>query len=576
MRATCTEKGLTVNLIAGTHVVLIAMNLTKARATGLLGFSIERTDHTEGEKYFLKNFLLFKVNDTGAKADHSSDNNPFQEFLWGDYTAKPEHTYTYRVIAKKGRPGRLQPDNEVSVTVTTESEVTDDHAIFFNRGVAASQAYADKFHNQRPEKVPNNAAYIWLSRGLEEALLKFIGQASGPGFGLRACMYEFSYPEVLQAFGIASRAGADVRIVYDYNAKTVKDKSTGQSRTERDPGDRDLKAITTAGITALCTPRQQSDNISHNKFIVLLEGNRPVQVWTGSTNITEGGIFGHSNCGQIVRDPAIARVYLDYWKRISGDPGPKAFKAYVESLTPVPDKKGQKPPKQTMLPVLSPRPSIRALKWYAELMDGAKSGVFATFPFGVNADFLKVLAKRRAFLRYALLDKPSLGRGPNQVEIISRDPNNRATAGTTLKGGLAQWAAEKLTGLNVNVPYIHTKYMIIDPLGDDPIVINGSANFSENSILHNDENSLVARGDMRMADVFLGEFMRLFNHYYFRAAVTEPRKPNDTADSTHQAAANDPAGKVYLKETDGWAMRFFEASNPRARERKYFGGTIAI
>jgi phosphatidylserine/phosphatidylglycerophosphate/cardiolipin synthase-like enzyme len=38
---------------------------------------------------------------------------------------------------------------------------------------------------------------------------------------------------------------------------------------------------------------------------------------------------------------------------------------------------------------------------------------------------------------------------------------------------------EKLTGPNVR--YLHTKYMLVDLLGDDPIVVSGSANFSKPS-----------------------------------------------------------------------------------------------
>lgn len=40
----------------------------------------------------------------------------------------------------------------------------------------------------------------------------------------------------------------------------------------------------------------------HNKFFVLTENNKPIAVWTGSTNLTENGIFGHSNCGHVVED----------------------------------------------------------------------------------------------------------------------------------------------------------------------------------------------------------------------------------------------------------------------------------
>lgn len=81
------------------------------------------------------------------------------------------------------------------------------------------------------------------------------------------------------------------------------------------------------------------------------------------------------------------------------------------------------------------------------------------------------------------------------------------------KGELPNSLAERLTGLNENL-YIHDKFILIDPLGDDPTTVTGSANLSGASQSSNDENMLVIRSDRRVADVYFGEFMRLFDHLY--------------------------------------------------------------
>jgi phosphatidylserine/phosphatidylglycerophosphate/cardiolipin synthase-like enzyme len=65
------------------------------------------------------------------------------------------------------------------------------------------------------------------------------------------------------------------------------------------------------------------------------------------------------------------------------------------------------------------------------------------------------------------------------------------------------------------VHWVHTKFMLVDPLGRDPIVISGSANFSDASTNTNEENMLVIRGDQRVADIYFGEFMRSFAHLPF-------------------------------------------------------------
>jgi hypothetical protein len=46
------KKGdLSVQAIAGTHVVLLGIDLPEQDCPGLLGFALRREDHTEGEKY---------------------------------------------------------------------------------------------------------------------------------------------------------------------------------------------------------------------------------------------------------------------------------------------------------------------------------------------------------------------------------------------------------------------------------------------------------------------------------------------------------------------------------------------
>ena len=48
--------------------------------------------------------------------------HPFQSFLWGDYTAKTRHSYTYRVVAMRGKPKRLEQSEEVEVRIDTEDD----------------------------------------------------------------------------------------------------------------------------------------------------------------------------------------------------------------------------------------------------------------------------------------------------------------------------------------------------------------------------------------------------------------------------------------------------------------------
>ena len=83
----------------------------------------------------------------------------------------------------------------------------------------------------------------------------------------------------------------------------------------------------------------------------------------------------------------------------------------------------------------------------------------------------------------------------------------------------------------------------------------GSANFSKASSTDNDENMLVIRGNRRVAEIYLGEFMRLYNHCAFREWIASGRAP---ADATPQ----------HLRTNEWWKQYF--GNTERSRQREYF------
>ena len=131
------------------------------------------------------------------------------------------------------------------------------------------------------------------------------------------------------------------------------------------------------------------------------------------------------------------------------------------------------------------------------------------------------------------------------------------------KGELPNFLAEKLTGRNPNVPYIHDKFMLIDPLGDDPTTVTGSANFSPSSQTSNDENMLIIRSDQRVADVYFGEFMRLFDHLYARYLAKKIK--------AEQKKTKPKKGAGYLRPDASWVADHFGDST-KSRRRQYFHG----
>jgi phosphatidylserine/phosphatidylglycerophosphate/cardiolipin synthase-like enzyme len=555
---------LAVRAIGGLHVVTLAWDFVagqEGKREGLLGFALERSELRDGtvvERYFLRGIKRFKGKDEGLAPGTPvpTSEHPIQTFQWGDYTAKPETSYRYRVVPVYGQPKLVQLDDASATTVeiTTEAEAGPEdqepcHDVYFNRGVAGSQAYARKFGDTKPdENAPDAAQMKWLSRGLFEALTAFIRWAAGADaaqYTLRAMFYEFHYLPVGLAFAAAAQAGADVDIRYD--AQDYKKVNEAM--------------IAAAGIGHLCTPQKVRGGIRHNKFIVLLHGGQPVAVWTGSTNVSAGGIFGHSNVGHVVWDTDVARRYLEYWNRLA-DASVKTstLKAADLAAEPTPGP-GEPPPENGILTVFSPRDDAktdRTLNWYAELMGSAKRIVCMTFAFALDPLFAAVLERDDGVLRYGLFDKAPSAEFTDQITWVK---NTVIAAGAMLKkGDLEHFLGEHLSGFS-KIQYIHDKFMLIDPLGDDPIVVTGSANFSRGSQRDNDENMLVIRGSTRVADIYFGEFMRIFDHLYARYVVKKIKA----------AGTSDPnAG--YLKESwQDWVPAFF-GPGPKELRREFFMG----
>ena len=312
MRKLTEHDGIKLNAIAGTYVVTLGWDMAEHDCDGLMGFSVYRVDHTENEAYYLEGIKCFAETDPGfpSGASYPTDEQPVQSFQWADYTAKPGHEYSYTVAALGGTPSQLQVRRSAGLDITTESPESGDQDIYFNRGVAGSQAYVKRFGDRKPDKVPNRQAWIWLSRGLYEALCDFVESAIPGKHTLRIAAYEFHYPDFLRRLKDAIGRGVDVEVVYD-----------GRKAKPGDTNRTAILAVDQAGGKKLadhCTERtKNSSYIAHNKFIVKLEDGNPQSVWTGGTNFSDGGIFGHSNVGHLIEDPDIAGLYLQYWDALA-------------------------------------------------------------------------------------------------------------------------------------------------------------------------------------------------------------------------------------------------------------------
>lgn len=157
-------------------------------------------------------------------------------------------------------------------------------------------------------------------------------------------------------------------------------------------------------------------------------------------------------------------------------------------------------------------------------------------------------------------------RHPEAIKVRVNKTNLMLAVGHNVElNSFDRWVKEASSAVaRANVRWIHTKFMLVDPLGDNPIVITGSANFSDASTNANEENMLLIRGDKRVADIYLGEFMRSFAHYAFREAVYN-----------HQQGGKDTETwrPQFLATDNSWLTNYFAPGSPGELKRLYFSGS---
>jgi len=278
-------------------------------------------------------------------------------------------------------------------------------------------------------------------------------------------------------------------------------------------------------------------------------------------------------CTHVVENADVAECYLAYARKLKTDPETTLASGYkqwnvAESPAPVTEYI-----ESSMAPVYSPRPDVKALDWYGDLAGSARGALFMTFAFGMNETFRKVYGQDDDVLRFGLMEKEWNGKNKEAqiaaIRKIQALPNAVVAIGNHIPlSGLDQWLGElDKIDPKAHVQWIHLKFMLVDPLSKDPTIITGSANFSEASTKDNDENMLVIRGNTRVADIYLGEYMRLYSHYAFREAVAIflAKNPGKKPEDMRQG---------FLVEQGDWTRDYFNLKDKTARRarRLYFAG----
>ncbi|HTN25406.1 MAG TPA: phospholipase D-like domain-containing protein [Solirubrobacteraceae bacterium] len=561
MRAIGQSDGVSVKAYAGTSGVILAFDVAPAKRAGLLGFAIERTGGNRPRRW-LAGALTFPGVEHKPGEFPASDTAPIQKFRWSDYSVFPDSTYTYTVHPVYGEPAKPRVDPGPSVTVMTASITRGDHRIVFNRAAAASQAFSREFPEVRAAidaarkkgdpapPLPGNAR-AWLSRGALEQITGFCARALDPTWALDIAIYEYELQDIRDAIDAARNRGAQVRIVY--HAKP-NDPQTA------------INEENTADWPAAQKHARVTSRICHDKFIVLSrideERRTPAAVLCGSTNFTENGVYRQANVVHTALRPELAAKYLQLFEVLFGGADPAATKKWINVNNPL----------SSDAPIVagfSPRSGEVDLDLFAAEIRGAARDVLFCTAFDLNQRILDALQgePHDAILRFGLQNSP------DKITGIHRDRTADFVATAMLDEGLEGFLKETTAGQKGNI-LIHTKLVVIDFTSDAPTVMSGSHNLSASASGGNDENFLIIRGAVEVADCYGVELMRLYDHYRFR--WHQSKRSAGHGDAEPAPPPVDPTWPPgSLCPDDRWTKDYFTDGTLEAADRERFGVAAA-
>ncbi|WP_017906489.1 phospholipase D-like domain-containing protein [Pseudomonas asplenii] len=494
-----------VKAYAGTSGVLLAFDLAESRRKGLLGFAIERQVGTK-PWLFLFNSLTFPGKEHTFPQYHAtpSDVAPLQKFRWADYNVEPGTTCNYRVHLVYGTADAPQLGESLAVTVTTDNGLPKNQRVIFNRAVAASQGFERKFpelnkqltvQKDLPIEQWPDAARSWLENGLLEQLLGFIARAKDVQWGLDIAIYEYQLPVIVKAVNAANERGARIRVLY--HAK-VGDEDTA------------LNEQSLAAIPAQSKRGRVTSKIFHDKFIVLSQRDaageyQPAAVLCGSTNFTANGVYRQANVIHVLDDSRLAIEYTQVFEQVWAAPADvAATRKWITRNNPM-------DPGQPLFAGFSPRSGRGDLKEFVQIISAAQKDVLFATAFALPQPILDALLGQPhdSVLRFGLQNTAS------SISGIHADRTDDFVATALLNTGLEGWIKEGLNGQKGRL-LVHTKAIVTDFTTDAPTIISGSHNLSVGASEDNDENFLVIRGDVDLADRYGLEILRFYEHYRFR------------------------------------------------------------
>ena len=523
---------------------------------------------------------------------------PIQKYMWSDYFAKPDDTVQYQVVAMCGKsfdqlkPGESSPwSNEVCLAIDPKASI---HSLF-NRGVVSTQWVARQLVQAKGKSLKSlvevplgTTTHVrdFLGGALKAYLLDLLAKQQKAGAHIYASLFELNDPEVLAAL---LKFGQHAHIILANGTHTAPKAKKGapkppKAKTSPDENAGARKKLRDAHVE-VHDRMVRGNHFSHHKFIVFTDPKKTTKtamVWTGSTNLTYGGVCTQANNGIAIKDAKIADRFFQQWKQLvtAGDDYPATLTSFDAKGVPNAVGKAKVTAWFAPNPPLGKKPKTgygdhADLKAARALINSAKEGilflVFNPGPAGTLLnDILAVLDKNPKtgglYIRGVANQDPGLKnpvifvhdnkleRGPDDVVL----PGAVATSSTLAKKDkVAAAALEKWVKLvhdywqkepsGLGMVRVHSKVVVVDPFGSHPAVITGSHNLGRKASEMNDDNLVIIENDPVTAAAYAVNIITIYDQYRWRFQQLQAAKKHLPVNQWHGLTAPwDPKGG-YLK-----------------------------
>jgi phosphatidylserine/phosphatidylglycerophosphate/cardiolipin synthase-like enzyme len=343
------------------------------------------------------------------------------------------------------------PSSVVLPVTETSSPVLDAPTAVNASGTWWEVYFTDPFNVNNPQD--------WQG-SIEGRLIEKINAAQT---SIHIVSFEFDLTPVADALVAAKQRGVDVRWVTD---------DENGLEADMEPGHGQFAMLQNAGIEVRSDTRSA---LMHNKFWIF-DGQI---VWTGSTNITESGVFKQDNNTIVIQSPELAAIYeTEFQEMWDGQFGPKS-------------------PSQ--------------IEQQSLAVNGSPVQViFTSEDHAIAESIIPVVNSATQSIRFLAFSFTDF---PLADAMIQRAKAGVNVAGVFEKVGSDTDSAELKTLYCAQVPvrrdgnggFMHNKVIVVD----QRYVITGSLNFSTNAEESNDENVIII-DNPDIAKLYMQDFERVW------------------------------------------------------------------